>query len=166
VLSPTVIASLGDRLVGQLVDGIVGVIVVFATLPFARQLSDTPAISIALGIGYLLFGDGLPGGQSIGKHLVNTAVVDSKTDAPCTLLQSAIRNALGFFGVLDWVFIFTREHKRFGDMLAGTKVVYQYTLPPKAGTLAATRERTPQSSPPSLHIPEELKRRPPWWNFW
>jgi uncharacterized RDD family membrane protein YckC len=73
---------------------------------------------------YLLFGDGLRGGQSFAKQWPGLRVVDADTGAPCTFGDSFIRNILlTFLGPIDWIFIFGERHQRLGDQAAGTIVV-------------------------------------------
>jgi len=120
--TPHGLASLEDRLGAQLIDAVIALAVFFASLPFHRLGDAAPAIAFALALLYLLLADGLPGKQSLGKRIAKIAVVDVRTGAPCTLAKSAVRNALGFLGLLDWVFIFGRERRRLVDLLAGTSV--------------------------------------------
>ena len=76
------------------------------------------------GLIYVLLADGLPGGQSFGKRINNTAVVDAETGAPCTFGQSFVRNIiLTVLGIIDWLFIFGKKRQRLGDKAAGTVVV-------------------------------------------
>jgi uncharacterized RDD family membrane protein YckC len=70
------------------------------------------------------FADALPGGQSLGKRALGTAVVDARTGLPCGPWQSFVRNLLlGILGPLDWVFIFGSRHQRLGDLAARTIVI-------------------------------------------
>ncbi|HEU0299232.1 MAG TPA: RDD family protein [Longimicrobium sp.] len=125
------LAPRGSRFLGQFVDGII------AISPFMMLVIAMPAgtldsalgetsimVAMALGAGYYLFADAMPGGQSAGKLLLGMAVVNQTTHAPCTLLQSFLRNVLQpFVSMLDWIFIFGSRRQRLGDMLAGTIVV-------------------------------------------
>ena len=122
------LASRSSRLLGQLLDGVVGAapIVLGAIL---STFSDTLGIILVMGgvawsLFYYLFADGFARGQSYGKRWVGTYVVDAETRAPCTFGQSFIRNLLlAVLGPLDWVFIFGARHQRLGDKAAGTIVV-------------------------------------------
>lgn len=73
---------------------------------------------------YLVFGDALPGGQTLGKRVMKIAVVTFPFEKKCTLLKAALRNVPKLvLGVVDWVFMFFGHKRRLGDMLAGTIVV-------------------------------------------
>jgi uncharacterized RDD family membrane protein YckC len=122
------LASLGDRLGGQILDSIVAVLAVLVTaIPLA--ISDTVGqITLAGGVlfalFYILFADGFRNGQSYGKRIMKTAVVDATTGEPCTFGQSFVRNLLlSILGVIDWVFIFGRRRQRLGDKAARTLVI-------------------------------------------
>jgi uncharacterized RDD family membrane protein YckC len=125
-------ASLSDRLTAQILDGFIAILLIIVSAVIGAFLNTVAAESdqILVGIGYLfaivylLFADGLKGGQSYGKRLVGIAVIDAKSHQPCRLLQSLVRNILlPFIGVFDWIFIFFGENRRLGDMLAQTIVV-------------------------------------------
>ena len=121
------LASLSDRLWGQLVDSVV-VLSVVAVSALPSAVSDrvggvTLVCGVAVALVYLLFADGLRG-QSYGHRLTQTAVVHATTGAPCTFGQSFVRNLLlSALGVLDWVFIFGKKRQRLGDMAAKTIVI-------------------------------------------
>jgi uncharacterized RDD family membrane protein YckC len=123
------LASLGERLLGQIIDGFIAVtpLIVVAILPWGSNFGVQQAtvnIAIAVAIAYLLFSDGLEAGQSFGKRAVNTAVVDRITNEPCTFGQSFIRNLLLMvLGFIDWIFIFGEKRQRLGDKAAGTVVI-------------------------------------------
>ena len=128
LLERVTLAAPSERLRAQTLDSF------FAVLPFV-------AVSLVLGVAerlggavilvgvlttlaYILFADGLRGGQSLGKRLFGTAVVDASSGKPCTYLQSFVRNLpLAFLGVLDWALIFGSSRQRLGDHLANTIVV-------------------------------------------
>ena len=121
-------AARSSRFVGQCVDGLVAgaPLVLFFLIP-----RDNPAVSGALALGWLgwvcfhvLLADGMEGGQSWGKRVAGTRVVDATTGAPCTFGQSFIRNLLlSVLGPIDWIFIFGERHQRLGDKAAGTIVI-------------------------------------------
>ncbi len=122
------LASRGTRLLGQVVDGIIGGLPVFVA---GLLMAMTPGAGMVLLIVaaiwsgfYYLFADGLPGGQSYAKRWLGMQVVDAKTGAPCTWGQSFIRNLLlAVLGPIDWIFIFGERHQRLGDKAAGTIVI-------------------------------------------
>lgn len=116
------LASLMQRFVAQFLDSIVPVvIVVVASLLF--NFSGAVIGAVVAGL-YYLFQDGLSGGQSYGKRLMKTAVIDARTGEWCSFLQSFVRNLLlGLLSFIDWIFIFGSKRQRLGDMLAGTAVI-------------------------------------------
>jgi len=122
------LASLSDRLFGQILDSLVAIAavaaagVLYAISPTLGGLAIILAILFA--IFYILLADGLEGGQSYGKRLVHTACVDATTGAPCTFWQSFIRNLLlALLGIIDWIFILGKKRQRLGDKAANTIVV-------------------------------------------
>jgi uncharacterized RDD family membrane protein YckC len=122
------LASLSDRLFGQILDSLVivaGFIVAFMLLLISSTLGSVALIAaIGFGVFYLLFADGFEGGQSYGKRVVHTAVVDATTGEPCTFWQSFLRNLLlSLLGLIDWIFIFGQKRQRLGDKAAGTIVI-------------------------------------------
>jgi uncharacterized RDD family membrane protein YckC len=81
-------------------------------------------IAVVYSIYYLLLADGFAGGQSYGKRVVHTAVIDAITGAPCTSGKSFIRNfLLTILGPIDWIFIFGGKRQRLGDKAANTIVI-------------------------------------------
>ena len=122
------LASLSDRLFGQILDSFV-VIAAFIAAALMYAISPTiGAIAMISALGfalfYILFADGFEGGQSYGKRAMNTAVVDATTGEAGTYWQSFVRNLLlTLLGIIDWVFIFGSKHQRLGDKGANTIVV-------------------------------------------
>ena len=120
------LAARGQRLLAQAIDGcIAGGPMVIAAFVLARLGSTGGVVTILAAVwagAYLLFADG--GGQSIAKKWMGLHVVDATTGAPCTIMQSFVRNfLLMILGPIDWVFIFGERHQRLGDKAAGTIVV-------------------------------------------
>lgn len=118
------LASRGARLGAQLIDTVLVFVILFLATLFglASPVLALPGVLVALA--YLLLADGLPRGQSFGKRALDIAVIDRRTQKPCTYGQSFLRNfLLALFGIIDWVFIFGRTHQRLGDMAANTIVV-------------------------------------------
>lgn len=73
---------------------------------------------------YLLFQDGLPEGQSLGKKGVNSRVINASSGRPCGFGESFVRNiSLLILTWVDWIFIFGERRQRLGDKLANTVVV-------------------------------------------
>jgi uncharacterized RDD family membrane protein YckC len=117
-----------QRLIGQLVDGLVGAAPIVAG---AIISAGSEGLGVVLMIGgiiwslfYYLLADGLPGGQSFGKRWLGMRVISEESGAPCTFGQSLVRNfLLALLGPIDWVFIFGERHQRLGDKAAGTIVI-------------------------------------------
>ena len=126
------LASRAARLLGQFLDGIVYGVIIAASL-FAGRIvgvgSDAlggvvSMIGMVVALAYLLFQDGMAGGQSLGKRWINTRVIDARTGAPCSYGQSVVRNALlVLLEVIDWIFILGERRQRLGDRAAHTVVV-------------------------------------------
>ena len=121
-------ASRATRLLGQLIDGIVGAVPLVLCVFFASF--DTSIliplywVAVAWVFFYYLFADAFPGGQSLAKRWLGMQVVDATTGAPCTFMQSFIRNLLlAVLGPFAWIFIFGERYQRLGDKAAGTIVV-------------------------------------------
>ncbi|MDA0336704.1 MAG: RDD family protein [bacterium] len=116
------LATLGQRLLAQIVDGAVYFgIVLLTVLPFGFKGGVVGALIAGL---YLLFQDGLAGGQSFGKRLTKTAVIDARTGQWCSFWQSFVRNLLlSLLNFIDWIFIFGAKRQRLGDLAAGTVVI-------------------------------------------
>lgn len=133
------LASRSDRFIAQILDGVVSIVPIIAlailgpVLPEAfTELLFLPALIFCLG--YVMFADALPGGQSYGKRILGIAVVDQRSGRPCSAWQSFLRNLLlGILGFFDWVFIFGDPHQRLGDKAAGTIVVDE--VPPRAAQM-------------------------------
>jgi uncharacterized RDD family membrane protein YckC len=105
-----------------------------------------PLLGPLFATGYLLFRDGIFPGQSFGKKVLKTQVVNQETGEPGSFRESVIRNlplAINFFMpmvpvvghilggitgtiifIVEAVSLFTDpKHRRLGDKLAGTIVV-------------------------------------------
>lgn len=126
-----------ERLAGQFLDGLVALAIYLTVLFLGAPLAETlgPAVAIGIALAYLLLSDALPGGQSLGKRVVKTSVVDATTKTPCTFFKSFLRNLCGLLGLLDWVFIFGPQRQRLGDMAANTIVVRHGATAKPVGTI-------------------------------
>ena len=101
-----------------------------------------PKAGFFAGLAYLLIGDGLFDGRSLGKKLIGLRVVSADTNEPCSFRDSILRNSI--FGIgyllylipwLGWIFIVivivfefivllgSKDGMRLGDEIAKTKVV-------------------------------------------
>ena len=136
------LSSRWERLLGQVIDGMVGglpvgVVALIAGLVVGYRTPGQWGIGLtgSVGLGlimlagawalfYVLFADGLHGGQSLGKRWLGMRVVDADTGEPCTFGQSFVRNLTQvILGPLDWIFIFGERRQRLGDKAAGTIVI-------------------------------------------
>jgi uncharacterized RDD family membrane protein YckC len=122
------LASLGDRLLAQILDSAVAVAALMGSLllfDISAQVGQIALLaSLLFAVFYILFADGLRNGQSYGKRVVKTTVVDATSGAPCSFRQSFVRNLLlSILGVIDWMFIFGRRRQRLGDKVAHTVVI-------------------------------------------
>jgi uncharacterized RDD family membrane protein YckC len=133
------IASRSDRFMAQLFDGVFAVAPMIGLAIFAAMLPEglqplaealfLPALVFC--VGYVIFADALPGGQSYGKRMLGIAVVDQRSGRPCSAWQSFVRNVLlAILGFFDWIFIIGERHQRLGDKAAGTIVIDE--VPPRA----------------------------------
>ena len=75
---------------------------------------------LGLGIVYFLFKDGINGGRSIGKGIMNIRVIRYTTRQPANLADSFGRNC-GL--ILAWTLFFQHEHRHLSDLVAGTMVI-------------------------------------------
>jgi uncharacterized RDD family membrane protein YckC len=122
-----VLATLGERFVGQLIDEFVACMGLIAGLVVGLINEDLGLLIMIPGylflILYLFLADGLENGQSIGKKVMKISVVDTRTGVPCTFGQSFIRNVVLMLGIIDWIFIFGEKRQRLGDKAANTMVI-------------------------------------------
>ena len=108
----------------------------------AAAAEIVPKAGFFAGLAYLLIGDGLFEGRSLGKKLIGLRVVSADTNTPCTFRDSILRNStlgIGFFFYkvlwFGWIFIVlisvfeliiligSKDGMRFGDEIAKTIVI-------------------------------------------
>ncbi|MGW8179353.1 MAG: RDD family protein, partial [bacterium] len=101
-----------------------------------------PKAGFAAGIVYILIGDGLLEGRSIGKKIIGLQVISLTTKTPCSIRESIFRNlplAIGFIALkvpyVGWIvalaicviefllIVAGSDGMRAGDMLANNAVV-------------------------------------------
>lgn len=120
------LAHPGKRFQAQFIDGLIAYalgIAVYCLLDGLLNRDFSVYLGIATGLIYFLFSDGFTNGQSLGKKLLKIQVLDVDGINPCSLTQSFLRNVTFPLGIIDWVFILFRSHRRLGDFIAGTIVV-------------------------------------------
>jgi uncharacterized RDD family membrane protein YckC len=121
-------ASPFQRLLGQVIDAAIAAAPLLAIF-MLHQFDSTAGVILIVGAGlwaafYYLFADGFSDGQSVGKQWLGMRVIDADSGAPCTFMQSFIRNIiLSALGPIDWIFIFGSRHQRLGDKAANTVVI-------------------------------------------
>ena len=143
-------ANLLKRIVAYVIDSILAgavsvvllvvVMVAFWVVTMIGALAQSPLIILLSSIGmfvavfillipmvvYVLIRDGLFGGRSIGKKLMGLRVVNVKSNKPCSIKDSVLRNitllvpVLGFIEML--MPLVDANGLRFGDKIAGTQV--------------------------------------------
>lgn len=108
----------------------------------AAVIEVIPRAGFLAGLAYLLLGDGLFDGRSLGKKLIRLKVVSIDTLAPCSFRESLLRNSTLGLGYLLWLipwigwiafpviaageFIMilgNKESRRLGDEIARTTVI-------------------------------------------
>ncbi len=124
-------ASLLSRVVAKSID----VIIILAAAEIL------PKAGFLAGVGYMLVGDGIAGGGSLGKRLLGLTVLDEEGEA-CHARESILRNltlgigivllkvpligwllAVSIFSLEFIVLLGSREGKRIGDEIAKTRVI-------------------------------------------
>ncbi len=108
----------------------------------AAVIEIIPKAGFFAGLAYLLIGDGLFDGRSLGKKLIGLQVVSADTLKPCSFRDSILRNSIFAIGLLfykmlwfGWIFIAivcafefiillgSRDEMRLGDEIAKTFVI-------------------------------------------
>jgi uncharacterized RDD family membrane protein YckC len=99
-------------------------------------------LAFLLYYGYFAAFEALWGGQTPGKRAVGLRVI-SVTGQPITAFDALLRNLLrivdqmpGIYAVGVLSIFFTARNQRLGDLVAGTVVVHEHSLP-ETGLLAA-----------------------------
>jgi uncharacterized RDD family membrane protein YckC len=118
------LAPLSVRLLAQIIDTLIAFAILLAGFKIALMNSFFFHTCLSLALAYLWLADAFPRGQSIGKIIMGISVVDIRTNHPCSIRQSLIRNIfLTIFGIIDWFPLLTRNGQRLGDVVAKTIVV-------------------------------------------
>ncbi len=108
----------------------------------AAVIEIIPRAGFLAGLAYLLLGDGLFDGRSLGKKLIRLKVVSIEALQPCTFRESLLRNSTFGLGYVLWIvpwigwialpviaaveFILilgNKESRRLGDEIARTTVI-------------------------------------------
>jgi uncharacterized RDD family membrane protein YckC len=80
------------RILGRLID--IALVLVLCTLGGERLF----ALTMPLSMAYLVFGNALLGGRSIGKRMAGMKIIDANHGRPCSLLQDLVRHRYFYFG--------------------------------------------------------------------
>ena len=130
-------ASIGDRIMGRIIDIVVVSVYYYAAGTFLAklpldgdkmwQLLLILAILFVPGVAYTFLAEFLFNGQTIGKYIMKTRVVMADGYSPTVgalflrYLCEAVDIWMGCVGI---IFIMcTRRHQRLGDLAAGTMVI-------------------------------------------
>lgn len=108
----------------------------------AAVIEILPKAGYFAGLAYLLLGDGLFEGRSIGKKLLKLKVVSAETNSSCSFKESILRNSTFAVGYILWaapligrIFILivcflefiiilgSKNNMRLGDEIAKTIVI-------------------------------------------
>ena len=122
------LAHPGKRYQGQFIDGLIALLLFGVFMYLTKLLSLDGVIYdivvVAVPFAYFLLSDALPNGQSLGKKVLGLYVVSKATGKPCKLWQSVARNLFSpILGIIDALFLLSKERQRLGDMLANTIVL-------------------------------------------
>ncbi len=121
-------APLRARFFAQMADSLISVLIfisVFYILSEAKFEPENVRIySLLFSVSYYLLCDSLPRGKSIGKWFFKISVINKRTGAYCSFIQSFFRNLLCLtLGIIDSAFILGKKRRRLGDLLARTIVI-------------------------------------------
>lgn len=163
------LAGVGARLAAFVIDFSIQLLaillaagIIFGT---SYQLRDIPVIatrfSVALAVfmvitfvihfGYFIVLEMVMNGQSIGKRIFGLRVIcdnGQPIEFSHSLMRGVIRSTLDsmYFGL--FVILFSKKHKRVGDMVAGTIVVIEKTGGGFEPTLYSPTVELPEFLPP------------------
>jgi len=109
---------------------------------FSTMIAVFMVINFIIYLGYFIICEMVMNGQSIGKRLFGLRVIRDNgqpIEFPQALIRGIIRSSLDMMYFALFVIMFSKKHKRVGDMAAGTIVVI---------------EKYDSNYEPSLSIPE------------
>ena len=108
----------------------------------AAAVEILPKAGFFAGLAYILIGDGLFDGRSLGKRVIGLKVVSAESYKPCTFRDSILRNSTFGIGFIfykmlwfGWIFFIiiavfeylillgSKDSMRLGDEIAKTIVV-------------------------------------------
>jgi len=108
----------------------------------AAAVEILPKAGFFAGLAYILIGDGLFDGRSLGKRVIGLKVVSAESNKPCTFRDSILRNSTFGIGFIfykmlwfGWIFFIiiamfeylillgSKDGMRLGDEIAKTIVI-------------------------------------------
>lgn len=120
-------AGVGLRFVALIIDIVVVAVVQFL---LALVLGDAlgQLLGIVVGLGYYIYFEGQPAGQTIGKKAMNIRVIDFETGGPIdtsrALIRTLVRIASGLVCLIGYIWaFFNKENQTWHDLAARTVVV-------------------------------------------
>ncbi|MDL5051224.1 RDD family protein [Oscillatoria amoena NRMC-F 0135] len=142
-------ASLGDRFLASLIDGLVLlalaipsiILIILGAIELDKYYDEQTKGYIYIGLGILLFvlpliynfiKDGLGNGQSYGKRAMSLMVVNLDNNTPCNMGKSAVRYLIMLLlGIIPYVggliepimVLADKDGRRLGDRAANTQVI-------------------------------------------
>lgn len=120
-------ASVGLRFVALIIDGvIVAIVQVVLGLVLGEALGQL--LGVVVGLGYYVYFEGQPAGQTIGKKIMNIRVIDFETGGPIdtsrALIRTLVRIASGLVCLIGYIWaLFNKENQTWHDLAARTVVV-------------------------------------------
>jgi uncharacterized RDD family membrane protein YckC len=145
---PYVLATLGQRFSGNLIDALLFVVPGLLVLMPMRAVNDGPGGGVDQGAVVLMVGLCLAcvvlavtqcmmiasRGQSIGKRLVRTKIIRLDGSNPGFVHGVLVRSLIGrlpgvipvvgnLYNLADALFVFRRDRRTLHDLIAGTRVI-------------------------------------------
>ena len=120
-------AGIGLRFVALIIDIVVVAVVQFLlTLVLGDALGQL--LGVVVGLGYYVYFEGQPAGQTIGKKAMNIRVIDFETGGPIdtsrALIRTLVRIASGLVCLVGYIWaFFNKEKQTWHDLAARTVVV-------------------------------------------
>lgn len=151
------LAGIGSRGVALIVDLVLQTVVLFLAGLVASAFDSWGVAFFAIVaflvlLGYPILAEGLAGGRTFGKALMQIAVV-STDGTPITFLAAVIRNVVRLVDSLPGTYfvaiasaLSTRRSQRVGDLAAGTIVIHRGRIGGSRASLgpAAAAHEAPQ----------------------
>lgn len=128
-------ASFGTRLIAALIDG---AILFAVNLVLSLVLKGAgSALSVLVGLGYYVYLEGSPSGQTVGKRAMNIRIVDADTGGPLGYGRAVVRYlgriVSGFACLLGYLWMLWDKNKQtWHDKMATSVVVPTDAYPVEA----------------------------------